>query len=193
MNPPRRSRQGDSSDQQDYQHHIWERGCKVNHLSKNNKHDTLTIAVTPKIGERANPALGFKQTLGYFYPEQQQLSPLRGCHGNIQGVRAHLAGGLDSLPDAEVANDPGNGQTDHQIPIQGANVIDTRGNPQHPASEAHASDAAVITPPYMSSPLEMLTPPPQNPKQGFSKCTTLDSSGGHEWSSVVFNLMCHAA
>lgn len=39
--------------------------------------------------------------------------------------RIHLAGRLDSFPDAEVADDPGNGQTDHQVPVQRANVMNT--------------------------------------------------------------------
>lgn len=30
----------------------------------------------------------------------------------------YLASGLHSLPDAEVADDPGNSQTDNQVPVQ---------------------------------------------------------------------------
>lgn len=46
----------------------------------------------------------------------------------IMELKSHLASRLDSLPDAEVANDPSNGQTGNQVPIQRANVINTRGN-----------------------------------------------------------------
>lgn len=39
--------------------------------------------------------------------------------------RFHLASRLDSLPDAEVADDPCDGQTENQVPIQRANVVNT--------------------------------------------------------------------
>ena len=58
-------------------------------------------------------------------------------HLSLKEGRFHLASGLDSLPDAEVADDPGNGQTDNQVPVQGPNVINTWGNSQDSAPGAH--------------------------------------------------------
>lgn len=51
--------------------------------------------------------------------------------------RFHLASRLYSLPNAEVADDPCNGQTDNQISIQRANVINTWGNSQHSSPGTH--------------------------------------------------------
>lgn len=45
----------------------------------------------------------------------------------------YLASGLHSLPDAEIADDPGSGQTDNQVPVQRADVMNTRGNSQDSA------------------------------------------------------------
>ena len=39
-------------------------------------------------------------------------------------MRSYLASGLDALPYAEVADDPGHRQTDNQVCVQRANLID---------------------------------------------------------------------
>lgn len=47
------------------------------------------------------------------------------------GEVLHLASGLYSLPDAEVADDPCNSQTDHQVPVQRPDVVNTWRYSQH--------------------------------------------------------------
>lgn len=47
---------------------------------------------------------------------------------------SHLAGGLHSLPDAEEADDPDEQQTQSQVPLHGADVLDAAGDAQHVVS-----------------------------------------------------------
>lgn len=43
----------------------------------------------------------------------------------------HLSCGFGSLPDAEVADDPGDEQTQGQVPVQRTHVVNAGGNPEH--------------------------------------------------------------
>lgn len=55
-----------------------------------------------------------------------------GATGSFPGGRPpHLACGLDALPDAEIADDPGEQEAQGQLPAQGAQVVDTRGDAQN--------------------------------------------------------------
>ncbi|CAG5927685.1 unnamed protein product [Menidia menidia] len=47
-----------------------------------------------------------------------------------EGRITHLPGGFHPLPDAEVAHDPGQEQTQGQVPVQGAHLVQARGDPQ---------------------------------------------------------------
>ncbi len=44
---------------------------------------------------------------------------------------SHLAGGSDATDDAQVANDPGHEEGEHQVPLQRACVLDALTSPQH--------------------------------------------------------------
>lgn len=46
----------------------------------------------------------------------------------------HLAGGFDAFPDAEIAENPGRQQTEHQIPVQRSHLLNPRRDPQNSAS-----------------------------------------------------------
>lgn len=51
---------------------------------------------------------------------------------SLLGARTpHLPCGLDPLPDAEVADDPGKQEAQGQLPAQGPQVMDTWGNAQN--------------------------------------------------------------
>ena len=62
-----------------------------------------------------------------------------------EGSRTHFARGLDALPDAEVADDPGEQETQGQLPAQAAQVLDARADAQNtsPAEEGWGG----VTPP----------------------------------------------
>lgn len=56
----------------------------------------------------------------------------------MPGARApHLARDLDALPDAEVTDDPGEQETQGQLPAQAAQVLDARADAENtsPADE----------------------------------------------------------
>lgn len=46
---------------------------------------------------------------------------------------SHLSCGFHPLPDAEVAHGPGHQQTQRQVPVQRAHLVDSRRNPQRPS------------------------------------------------------------
>lgn len=50
------------------------------------------------------------------------------------GGGTHFPRGLDSLPDAEEADDPHCQETQGQVPLQGPDVLDPGGDAQHVAS-----------------------------------------------------------
>lgn len=54
--------------------------------------------------------------------------------GEGWGGGTHFPRGLDSLPDAEEANDPHCQETQGQVPLQGPDVLDPGGDAQHVAS-----------------------------------------------------------
>lgn len=49
--------------------------------------------------------------------------------------QAHLPSGFDPFPDAEVTHDPGDGQTEGQVPVQRAHVVDAGRQPQGSSPE----------------------------------------------------------
>lgn len=60
-----------------------------------------------------------------------------GCvcrRGRGGGGGTHFPRGLDSLPDAEEADDPHCQETQGQVPLQGPDVLDPGGDAQHVAS-----------------------------------------------------------
>lgn len=54
--------------------------------------------------------------------------------GRVWGGGTHFPRGLDSLPDAEEADDPHCQETQGQVPLQGPDVLDPGGDAQHVAS-----------------------------------------------------------
>lgn len=50
-------------------------------------------------------------------------------------LNTDLARGLDPLPDAEVADDPGEQETQGQLPAQGPQLMDARGDAQNTPPE----------------------------------------------------------
>lgn len=54
--------------------------------------------------------------------------------GEGWGGGTHFPRGLDSLPDAEEADDPHCQETQGQVPLQGPDVLDPGGDAQHVAS-----------------------------------------------------------
>lgn len=59
------------------------------------------------------------------------------CTGSPSGhvfALSHLSCGSDSLPDAEVADDPGKKEEHRQLPLDVSDLLDTRGHIEHPAS-----------------------------------------------------------
>lgn len=54
----------------------------------------------------------------------------------LSGIRrnlSYLSGGFGPLPDAEVAYEPGQEQTECQLPSQAPNVLDSAGDAEHAA------------------------------------------------------------
>ena len=62
-----------------------------------------------------------------------QVSPriLEATESLPEGRTPHLACGLDPLPDAEVADDPGKQEAQGQLPAQGSQVMDACGDAQN--------------------------------------------------------------
>lgn len=72
----------------------------------------------------------------------------------------HLSCGFGSLPDAEVAHDPGDEQTQGQVPVQGTHVVDAGGNPEHspPAETPEHTDVSASPPRRSERCVDRLTP-----------------------------------
>lgn len=62
---------------------------------------------------------------------------------------SHLSCGLHPLPYAEVAHDPGNEQTQGQVPVQRAHLVNTRGNPECSSPVETDRGDSSVTPPEM--------------------------------------------
>lgn len=56
----------------------------------------------------------------------------------------HLSCGFGSLPDAEVAYDPGDEETQGQVPVQRTQLVDAGGDPEHssPALRRERTDVS---------------------------------------------------
>lgn len=71
-----------------------------------------------------------------------------GATESLPGARTpHLARGLDPLPDAEVADDPGKQEAQGQLPAQGPQVLDAiRDLQDPPPGERSLSQAPLLLP-----------------------------------------------
>lgn len=68
------------------------------------------------------------------------------CWGPQRAPTPHLARGLDSLPDAEVAEDPGEQEAQGQLPAQTPQVLDTIGDLQDPPPADTGQPSSTLLP-----------------------------------------------
>lgn len=81
------------------------------------------------------------------------------------GLCSYFACGLDPFPDAEVADDPCQQQTQSQLPAQAAHMLDAIGNLQHspPAQREGKQHLSVTRDGHQCSQHHIsLTPPPEH-------------------------------
>lgn len=117
LDPNGSTRQSEASDQQHDEHQIREGRCEVDHLYGRTHTDTQML--------NTNMRTQTQQMSSYKLKENKQRPGV-----STEVSLTNLSCGFRSLPDAEVAHDPGDEQTQGQVPVQRAHVVNARGNPQ---------------------------------------------------------------